>query len=355
MCGTKFTSVEDENMRGTTLTLPPTFTYNLLPDETEIDKHHWRYHIIDEYDRYYMSPRKGTTDDPFLAHEYTLAEIHNGTVLGHLHTLRFILLATDEYGEKPTAKEKEEVPAPVGDDDKFVMLDFLYDLEQYYYQYKEERIQVVHLHSFPANLNYANRLGTLEGHNPQLLFPLLLTDAFGSDDGSPAYTVTRGMLSEERTYGWDEQYKKFLSIHPPEGWERGITNRVIAGGRTMYVPMFDMKGKYYAPEQLKEAFGRKFYDKNYQDISYVFETDSSYHVYVPDLLTEQEWRELMLDSLIPVNPTGSLSVDTRWVGHALLQGFTAIRVSNFTKTVIPFAVHRPENKELIRRAGDLPF
>jgi len=62
----------------------------------------------------------------------------------------------------------------------------------------------------------------------------------------------------------------------------------------------------------------------------LFETGRSFHGYFPDLIPERTWPKY-LGQLLLLNEHDRLFViDTRWVGHGLVRGFTALRWSNNT-------------------------
>lgn len=222
-----------------------------------------------------------------------------------------------------------------------------FDMKDFLSKLVDPGLQVFYMHNYPANVNYLDTLG--EFHNPQLLWPILLEDYFGNSN-----------------HYWSDQYDVLTEVDLPATWEVGVANKVIVGGETRFIPMFDMHGQFYGTkEQLNRAFGKIFTEKKYADRAYVFFTGRSYHVYVNAFLTEVEWRELVIDSLLPVGIDESFKIDSRWAAHTLKEGFTAIRVTARYKPLVPVAMYGPGvndflvqpfgSSESLTQIDDLPF
>lgn len=210
---------------------------------------------------------------------------------------------------------------PKSDPEKKYMLNFLEDL--IYDSPKETGglVQTIYRHSYPL-VGY--RSTTEEDHNPQLIFPIPIIDALKND------------------LDWSDEYEKFRTAVPLPGWERGIVNRVIADNKVMYIPMFDMSGIFYdSIQQLNEAFGTVLSSRGFDSVAHVYYTGKSYHVYVPRLVSQTEWTNMLHELLVGSNFNGDFKPDVKWIGHALIQGFTAIRISNHNpgvKPTIPYLV-----------------
>jgi hypothetical protein len=243
----------------------------------------------------------------------------------------------DDLPIKPVVSTVKEVSTDSKKDQPFLMIDFLNKLEE------THPFEVLHVHSYPI-VGYGGTTGFEDGHNPQLLMPIAVVNPIDDD------------AVDWKSRDWNTQYKEFVRNAPLPGWERGVTNLVVFNKKRGFVPMFDMTGQFYnSKEQLRRAFGTMFAEKGYLDKAYVFATGRSFHVYVPDIVSATEWNDLLIDSLMNVDPNESFHVDRRWVGHSLKEGFTAIRVSNFSKqTVVPYAVFGPgiESKPI---EPELPF
>ena len=61
-----------------------------------------------------------------------------------------------------------------------------------------------------------------------------------------------------------------------------------------------------------------------------FETGRSFHGYFPDLISERVWPEYLGRLLVLNEHDHPPLIDTRWVGHALVRGFAALRWSHNT-------------------------
>jgi len=61
-----------------------------------------------------------------------------------------------------------------------------------------------------------------------------------------------------------------------------------------------------------------------------FDTGRSFHGYCPDLIAEHVWSTYLGRLLILNKPGHPPMIDTRWVGHALVRGFAALRWSHNT-------------------------
>jgi hypothetical protein len=62
----------------------------------------------------------------------------------------------------------------------------------------------------------------------------------------------------------------------------------------------------------------------------VFETGRSFHGYMPAVIEESVWPKY-LGRLLTSNETDRTPIiDTRWIGHALVRGFSALRWSHNT-------------------------
>jgi hypothetical protein len=61
-----------------------------------------------------------------------------------------------------------------------------------------------------------------------------------------------------------------------------------------------------------------------------FETGHSFHGYFPGLIPEPTWLKFLGQLLVLEEHDWSHIIDTRWVGHALARGFSALRWSNNT-------------------------
>ncbi|WP_373975036.1 hypothetical protein NT239_15575 [Chitinibacter sp. SCUT-21] len=62
----------------------------------------------------------------------------------------------------------------------------------------------------------------------------------------------------------------------------------------------------------------------------IFESGRSFHGYSLNKITHDEWIDFM-GRLLLINPPGVCYIDTRWIGHRLMAGYSALRWSCTTK------------------------
>jgi hypothetical protein len=62
----------------------------------------------------------------------------------------------------------------------------------------------------------------------------------------------------------------------------------------------------------------------------LFDTKRSFHGYFAELISELAWLKYLGELLLLNEENSSPVIDARWVGHALMRGFTALRWSNNT-------------------------
>jgi hypothetical protein len=62
----------------------------------------------------------------------------------------------------------------------------------------------------------------------------------------------------------------------------------------------------------------------------LFDTGRSFHGYFPDLIPERGWPKYLGQLLLLNEHDRPPVIDTRWIGHALVRGFTALRWSHNT-------------------------
>lgn len=62
----------------------------------------------------------------------------------------------------------------------------------------------------------------------------------------------------------------------------------------------------------------------------LFDTGRSFHGYFPELISAEVWPKYLGRLLTLDEPANAPMIDTRWVGHALVRGFAALRWSHNT-------------------------
>lgn len=149
------------------------------------------------------------------------------------------------------------------------------------------------------------------------------------------YTYTPDSLFDEREYvsisakeftaEWVE--RAIGSLGP--GQELAVHSKVLIKNRTFHIPMIDFS--------LEEALTAKVVDRMRCFLPRavmlnlaIYESGRSYHAYSTALLPPKSWIEFMGRMLL-INSKHNLDViDSRWIGHRLIGGYSSLRWSNNT-------------------------
>jgi hypothetical protein len=120
---------------------------------------------------------------------------------------------------------------------------------------------------------------------------------------------------------------RFAELGPSEemAWHSWVECRGVG----FHIPMIDFMGRPARPVLCQ--LGRVLEaEMELRSSLAVFDTGRSFHGYFPDLIPEAAWPKYLGELLILNAHHRPPVVDTRWVGHALVRGFTALRWSNNT-------------------------
>ena len=138
-------------------------------------------------------------------------------------------------------------------------------------------------------------------------------------------TLERTMFSEKSgAVGsfWLEYQLKALR----KSEELAFHSKVGKHGNEYHFPIIDFVGRHDVDE-LRKAFLAVFPD--WDSVLHIFDSGRSYHGYIPQLLKKSEWIAF-LGKLLLVNPPphrGGPIVDARWIGHSIVNQFSALRWS----------------------------
>jgi len=112
-----------------------------------------------------------------------------------------------------------------------------------------------------------------------------------------------------------------LSTHE----EIGLNSRVQLRGKTCHLPMVDTKGT--EPHGIKEL--SDYICRECEEVLSMrwFTSGRSFHGYGSGLLDETRWTYFMGTLLLFRYEGVALSVDTRWIGHRLRDGFACLRLT----------------------------
>jgi len=106
-------------------------------------------------------------------------------------------------------------------------------------------------------------------------------------------------------------------------------SRVECRGITYHIPMIDFVNR--PTRSVLCELGRALVTEVGLDGHFVFfDTGQSFHGYLPDLISEDTWLRYLGRLLLLNEHDGPPVIDTRWVGHALMRGFAALRWSHNT-------------------------
>ena len=104
---------------------------------------------------------------------------------------------------------------------------------------------------------------------------------------------------------------------------------VECGGLVFHIPMVDFVGRPVHP--ILSRLGRMLRaEMGLSGGLALFDTGRSFHGYFPDLIPDRAWPKYLGHLLLLNEHARFLVIDTRWVGHGLVRGFTALRWSHNT-------------------------
>lgn len=99
--------------------------------------------------------------------------------------------------------------------------------------------------------------------------------------------------------------------------------------RPVHIPMLDFVGRHDAAVLRgvgPSVGGQATADRGF----FCFDTGRSYHGYGTELIPRDAWYRFLGNLLLLNQHDGAPLIDARWVGHALVRGFTALRWSHNT-------------------------
>ncbi|MCG9079172.1 primase 1D-like protein [Laribacter hongkongensis] len=109
--------------------------------------------------------------------------------------------------------------------------------------------------------------------------------------------------------------------------ELAFHSKIKIKGRTFHLPMVDFSMREVAGHRVFDRMSR-YLPKNVMLNMAVYSSGRSYHSYSKTLLSPKEWLDFM-GRLLLINPVDQSGIiDTRWIGHRLIGGFSSLRWSN---------------------------
>ncbi len=140
---------------------------------------------------------------------------------------------------------------------------------------------------------------------------------------APRSTILR-VRARDVTPDW--LIDRFAELRPNE--EMAWHSLVEYKGAGFHIPMIDFISR--PTHSVLRELVRILATMGFSDHFLLFETGRSFHGYFPDVIPEQAWRKYLDGLLVLDNNDGSSVIDRRWVGHAFVRGFAALRWSHNT-------------------------
>lgn len=153
-------------------------------------------------------------------------------------------------------------------------------------------------------------------------------------------------------HGWLEDQIEILS----EGQELAFHSRVKIheDSNIFHIPMIDFVNTKSASKIISKISPlNEILDSNLV----LYESGNSFHGYFFQLLKQAEWHEFLGRALL-CNPPSRFNddiVDSRWVGHSLVHGFSALRWSKKTEKykIVPKLSRKTKTKSVERSMFDI--
>lgn len=118
---------------------------------------------------------------------------------------------------------------------------------------------------------------------------------------------------------------EIASLRPDQ--ELAFHSKVQIKGKTFHIPMIDFATEEEVSHQVFDRMSQYLPKKLMLNMA-VYASGRSYHAYSKTLLGPKEWQDFM-GRLLLINPRDQANiVDTRWIGHRLIGGFSSLRWSN---------------------------
>lgn len=116
-----------------------------------------------------------------------------------------------------------------------------------------------------------------------------------------------------------------LSIHE----EIAINSEILCGKRKLYLPLVDLSPKNINNKNFHDVISKllNFWEMDF----FVFDSGRSFHLYgARPFKTKSNWMRFTASLLLLNEPGKQTLIDTRWVGHRIMAGFSSLRLSNNT-------------------------
>jgi hypothetical protein len=143
--------------------------------------------------------------------------------------------------------------------------------------------------------------------------------------GSAPRTAVLKVAARDLTPEWLGERFAELSPDQEMAWHSWVEHKGVA----FHIPMIDFIGR--PGQSLVFQLSRTLTgEMDFSSHLTLFDTGRSFHGYFADLIPEHAWLQYLGLLLVFGEQNRAPIIDTRWVGHALVRGFTALRWSRNT-------------------------
>lgn len=110
--------------------------------------------------------------------------------------------------------------------------------------------------------------------------------------------------------------------------ELALQSRIYYGQRVRHIGMLDFDGEHEADprQRLKPFLTTTAFNR-----LKIYSSGRSLHGYMPMLMSQDQWVTFLARLLMAADPGKPPLIDTRWIGHRLIEGYAALRWSCNTK------------------------
>lgn len=109
--------------------------------------------------------------------------------------------------------------------------------------------------------------------------------------------------------------------------ELAFNSRIRRGGRYRHLPLIDLNCSVEELDLAKRALRKVLPNRDFVNLVF-YDSGRSIHAYGVHLLGQNEWIRFMGRLLLANFPGEIDAVDTRWIGHRLLGGYSSLRWSS---------------------------
>ncbi|GKW06702.1 hypothetical protein [Pectobacterium carotovorum] len=149
------------------------------------------------------------------------------------------------------------------------------------------------------------------------------------EDNREVFSIDKSFI----TQSWFEEQLFSLDKYQ----ELSLNSLLIYKNRKYHIPMIDFSIKRNEKSSLEMISELAWY---WSMDFIIFSSGRSYHAYGTRIIKNSEWIKFM-GSLLLLNIQGKTNnlIDTRWVGHRILSGYSSLRWSNNTSQYKQYPIY----------------